>query len=134
MEDFLLSEGITLIRTFEAGARTTMMQEMMGGTRPIKTLVQETAKTKRIAYITIITEDGTVVASSGEHDLESDRDLALSVFKNRQPLTTITTGNDGEPIFEITSVFQTLPTENIGIMGTMSQQYRRKSPTTALLE
>ncbi len=134
MEDFLFSEGITLIRTFEAGARTTMMQEMMGGTRPIKALIQETAKTRRIAYITIVTEDGTVAASSGDHNLTSDRELALSVFKNRQPLTAITTGNDGEPIFEITSIFQALPPENMGMMGMMGQQYQRKNPTTTMLE
>lgn len=31
MEGFLLDESLTLIRSFEAGARTTMMHEMMGG-------------------------------------------------------------------------------------------------------
>ncbi|RUM38706.1 MAG: hypothetical protein DSY58_01805, partial [Desulfobulbus sp.] len=66
MQNLLLDEGLTLIRSFEAGARTTMHHRMrIEDSQPLVTLVNETAKTDRIAYISIITEDGTVVAAAG---------------------------------------------------------------------
>jgi len=89
MESFLLDEGMTLIRSFEAGARTTMMHDMMGGSLPIQTLAEETAKTGRIAFISIITEDGVVVASAGNHNPAVDDSLSREVFKTKMPVTTM---------------------------------------------
>ncbi len=45
LENFLLQEGLTLIRSFEAGARTTMRHHM-AGVNLLQTLVEETAKEK----------------------------------------------------------------------------------------
>ncbi len=109
MEAFLLDEGLTLIRSFEAGARTTMMHEMMSIDPPVVTLVKETAKVERIAFITIITDDGTVVASAGTHDPTVDRKLTREVLENKQPVTAMLNLDSDEPIFEIAAVFQTLP-------------------------
>jgi len=109
MEAFLLDEGLTLIRSFEAGARTTMMHEMMSIDPPVVTLVKETVKVERIAFITIITDDGVVVASGGKHDFKADSALTEEVFKTRQSVTTLLHADSDEPIFEVAAIFQTLP-------------------------
>ncbi len=108
MESFLLDEGLTLIRSFEAGARTTMMHEMMSIDPPVVTLVRETAKVQRIAFITIITDDGTVVASAGQHDPTVDSSLTREVLQTRQPRTTLLYPDSDEPVFEVAAIFQTL--------------------------
>ena len=64
MENFLLKEGLTLIRTFEAGARTSLMHHMRGD-NPLVTLVTETVKTETVAYIRIIDEQGRLIAEAG---------------------------------------------------------------------
>ncbi len=109
MESFLLDEGLTLIRSFEAGARTTMMHEMMSIDLPVVTLVRETAKVDRIAFITIITDNGTVVASAGTHDLTKDQSLTDQVLKTGEPVIRMLHVDSEEPIFEVAAVFQTLP-------------------------
>jgi two-component system sensor histidine kinase HydH len=119
MESFLLDEGLTLIRSFEAGARTTMMQKMMGGGMPIETLVKETAKARRIAYISIITEDGIVVASAGNHDMTADIALTRKVLAIRKPVTTIVNEKGHEPIFEVAAIFQILPAVQPSMMEMM---------------
>lgn len=135
MEDFLLDEGLTLIRSFEAGARTTMMHEMMGGDLPIETLIRETAKAERIAYISIVTKDGTVVASAGNHDINSDIDLTRRVFESREPVTTIINEKDHEPVFEVATIFQSLPAETPPTMRMMGRRrWLSKSQETEMLE
>ncbi len=135
MEGFLLDEGLTLIRSFEAGARTTMMHDMMGGSLPIETLVSETAKGERIAYISIITEDGTVVASAGSHDLAAHVALTRQILKTGKPVTTMVNEEGQKPIFEVTAIFQSLPGEQPAMMKMMARrQWRSSSPVTKMLE
>ena len=135
MEDFLRDEGLTLIRSFEAGARTTMMHEMMGGDQPIETLIRETAKAERIAYIFIVSKDGTVVASAGNHDISSETELISSVLESREAVTTIIKDKDHEPIFEVAAIFQSLPARDSTAMGMMGRhRWRRKSRKTDMLE
>jgi len=133
MESFLLDEGLTLIRSFEAGARTTMMHEMMGVDPPLVTLVRETAKADRIAYITIITETGTVVASAGDHDPGLDRNLTRRVLQDRQPVTMLKNPDSEEPIFEIATVFQSLA-GTPKMPGMMGHHRRNRFPELELLE
>ncbi len=124
MESFLLDEGMTLIRSFEAGARTTMMHDMMGGSLPIQTLVEETAKARRIAFISIITEDGIVVANAGNHNPAADADLTRDVFKTKSPQTTMVDKKGSEPIFEVATIFQSLPAEYPAMMGMRGNRHR----------
>ncbi len=135
MEGFLLDEGLTLIRSFEAGARTTMMHEMMGGDLPIDTLVRETAKAERIAYILITAEDGTVISSGGEHTVTADTGLLSQVFASKEPVT-ILRDKDGEyPIFEVVAIFQSLPSVQPQMMqGMRNRRWNNRSATTELLE
>ena len=52
MEKFLRDKGETIIRSIEAGSRTTMMHHMGGG-NPLHTLLQEYSKDKDIEYILV---------------------------------------------------------------------------------
>ena len=61
--DQQLAKGVSLIQTFEAGTRTGMMT-MHWGMRRIQDLLQETAFQPEVAYIMIISADGTVLAHS----------------------------------------------------------------------
>ena len=136
MENFLLDEGLTLIRSFEAGARTTMMHEMMSADPPIVTLVNETIKARRIAFITIVAGDGTVVASAGDHDPDNDAQARKQVLANGKPVTRLLTRNGDEPVFEITAIFQTLPPETMPMMGMMGMRHHWQAQRAemALLE
>lgn len=136
MEGFLLDEGLTLIRSFEAGARITMMHEMTGDRLPIQTLVEETAKAGRIAFISVSTEDGVIVAGAGDHDLSSDRELSSEVFRTRKTVTRVLEQKDSEPIFEVATIFQTLPSERRSMMmGMMGGRYwQNRSSQTDMLE
>jgi len=108
MESFLLDEGLTLIRSFEAGARTTMRHHMRGDLTPLNTLVHETATTRRIAYIAIVTDDGVTIARAGTHDPKTDQQLARTVLRTGRPATRMIDHGDGEPLFEVTAVFHIL--------------------------
>jgi len=132
MESFLLDEGMTLIRSFEAGARTTMMHDMMGGSLPIQTLVEETAKARRIAFISIITEDGIVVANAGNHNPVADADLTRDVFKTKSPQTIMVDKKGSEPIFEIAAIFQSLPAEYPAMMGMLGGRRRWKNNSSVV--
>ncbi len=108
MESFLLDEGLTLIRSFEAGARTTMRHHKSRDLEPLRTLVRETAATRRIAYIVIETDDGTVIAREGKHDISADQEQVKKVLENTTPVTRMIDRDGEDPIFEVTSVFHIL--------------------------
>jgi two-component system sensor histidine kinase HydH len=108
MENFLVDEGLTLIKSFEAGARTTMRHHMQKDSNPLETLVQETAKTGRIAYIYIMTRDGTIIAQAGQNEPGIDEELTAKVLSTGQYATRMTLRKNSDPIFEVISVFKTL--------------------------
>ncbi len=134
MEGFLLDEGLTLIRSFEAGVRATGMREMTGGDPPIIILVRETARAERIAYIAITAEDGTVITSSGEHDVTPDIDIISQVLESRKPVTIFHDKDGEDPVFEIMSIFQSLPSVQPQMMQGIVNQRRNGKSTTKLLE
>jgi two-component system sensor histidine kinase HydH len=63
LKDHLKRQGLTLIRTLEAGARTGMM-EMMWGENQIQILFTETAKGPNIQRILLVDESGHIVTDS----------------------------------------------------------------------
>ncbi len=106
MANFLLKEGLTLVRTFEAGARTSLMHHVSEGENPLITLVRETVKTDSIAYIRILNEDGHVIASEGnwvEH--LNIRPTIAHILQKPEAQTTLFANED---IFEVASVFDPL--------------------------
>ena len=104
MENFLLRQGLTLIRSFEAGARTSFMHQMMGSD-PLDTLVMETATEESIAYIRIVDEHGHLVSEAG--DLPPAVDITEVNFVLSQD-RAITALDKETGIFEIAREFAPL--------------------------
>lgn len=121
MERFLLNQGLTLIRSFEAGARTSMMHYMRGDD-PLSTLVSETAKAETVAYIHIVDEQGRLVAKAGQWPQTEDRPDVSRVLAQKNPITTLIAAAD---VFEVATLFQ--PLADISPqMKTMHQRWMQK--------
>jgi len=99
MQTFLLHEGMTLIRSFEAGARTTMMRRMEDDS--LKTLVVETVKEPSVAYIRVADNNGAIIAASGDWPKVS-HPSASKILASPQALTT---NIEDSGILEIASPF-----------------------------
>lgn len=102
MKRFLLHGGMTLVRSFEAGTRTSMMHGMRGED-PLATLVSETIKEPTLAYIKVINEDGQILASGGnlpENDLSPS---VAQVLDSADPITTLLPNNK---VFEVACSFK----------------------------
>ncbi|MFO7983719.1 MAG: ATP-binding protein [Desulfuromonadales bacterium] len=108
MESFLLQEGQTLIRAFEAGARTSMMRESRNGNLP--TLVEETAREETIAYIVIRDENGNLIAGAGNIPSRTGFPGEEAVLTAEEPLTRSTHDSAGALVFEIAREFSPLAT------------------------
>ncbi|MDA3786760.1 MAG: ATP-binding protein [Deltaproteobacteria bacterium] len=119
MERFFLNEGLTLIRSFEAGARTSM-RHYRQGEDPLTTLVKETTKTEAVAYIHIVDEPGALVAGAGEWPQAEERPGVSQVLGQERPLTTLI---PSAKVFEIASLFQ--PLAGFGPRGMMRQRWQR---------
>ena len=104
MKRFLLHEGLTLIRAFEAGARTTMMHRMSGDD-PMETLVRETVKEPSVVYIRVVGADGRELAAGGEIPAAYSGPPPARVLEADAPLTTLT-GKGADAVFEIAAPFE----------------------------
>ena len=123
MEKFLLNEGQTLIRSFEAGARTTMM--MMGSRQGnLPTLVEETAREKNIAYILIVDETGRRVAAAGNYQKTGTFPPIREVLSAKMALTRSTTDRSGQTVFEVAKPFSPLNAMPMPMMGMMKHMQR----------
>ncbi len=67
MEKFLRDKGETVIRSLEAGGRTSMMMQGMmgGGGNPLHTLLVENGKEKDILFIRLSGRDGSILDETG---------------------------------------------------------------------
>ncbi len=120
MRGFLLEEAQTLIRAFEAGARSSMMMESRSGN--LATLVRETAREENIAYIIIRDENDHLIASAG--DLPNQNlPSVLSVLKSSDPLTRFMNNETESSIFEIAREFSPLAT--MPMRSGMMQRWQR---------
>lgn len=127
MVKFLNEKGASLIRAFEAGARTGMMGAF--GTLPrLETLIQETAVQPDILYIAIVDSHGEIVAHSnpdkvGTTLLDQDRMTALDAGKDVKWRTVSDTAN---PAFEVYKLFlPILPSQPQSHMMQMMEQRRQ---------
>ncbi|MBU0945228.1 MAG: PAS domain-containing protein [Proteobacteria bacterium] len=107
LETFFFQEGLTLIRSFEAGARTSM-RHYMTGTNPLNTLVEETAKEESVAYIRILHETGEPVAESGDLPPAMGAEDVQRILSAQEPVTRLLK-IEGKSIFEVARVFEPLP-------------------------
>ncbi len=112
MRTFFTHEGLTLIRAFEAGARTTMMHRMQG-VDPLGLLVEETAREPSLAYIRVVDKGGAVIAASGEWPPAPRSEIA-AIMASAVPVTTIIRK---KKIFEVASSFTPLPGGRGGYCG-----------------
>lgn len=120
MEKFLLNEGRTLIRSFEAGARTSMMMESRQGN--LSTLVEETAREKNIAYILIVDETGRRVAAAGNYQKIETFPPVREVLSAKMALTRSTTDRSGQTVFEVAKPFS--PLNAMPMMGMMKHMQK----------
>ena len=114
MERYLLREGTTLIRAFEAGTRSGMMGRGWGSGR-LQTLVEETAKEPDIAYIMLVDEIGTIVAHNQKERINTPlrRDVELEKIRKEDKIITIVREiKPNERVFEIIKPFHP-----IGVAG-----------------
>lgn len=102
MESFLQEEGLTLIRAFEAGARTSMMMKWEDNS--LATLVQETARTESVAYIAIADASGRLLTAADEKRSNESLPIAQVLAQN-QPLTRRTIDASGQAVFEVAKEF-----------------------------
>lgn len=97
-ERLLRQQGATLIRSFEAGARTGMMMRWRADA--LKTLVEETARDTEVAYIVIVDSQGSVRAAGGSWP----EGMSLPLVKTlavEELLTRISSDSQGEPVYEV---------------------------------
>lgn len=102
-ERFLRQQGLTLIRSFEAGARTGMM--MRWREDALETLVDETVRETEVAYIAIVDEQGQVLAAGGSWRQGMKLPLARAL-QTRDLLARTTADSKGEPVFEVSRRFR----------------------------
>jgi two-component system sensor histidine kinase HydH len=107
LERLLLSEGLALIRSFEAGTRTGMMS-MRWERDDIQALVEETARQPDIAYIAIVDKNGQIMAHSNPNmlntHLKNSPDL-LATVRKEGVVTNFLEFSGKEKIFEIAKSF-----------------------------
>jgi len=107
MEDFLKREALTLIHSFEAGARTSRMHCRYGDD-PLQTLVRETSRGNNIAYIRIVAENGRVAAEAGNLPETVTKSDITGILKSDSAQLTILQREAA--IFEVASEFNPVHT------------------------
>lgn len=100
MEKYLLQEGLTLIRSLEAGARTGMMG-MTWGQNQLQMLISETAKEPNIDFIMLIDQYGNIIAHNQSELIgEKITDLRLP-DKSKPVMSTIQKNADRNKVFRV---------------------------------
>ncbi|AMV70589.1 sensor histidine kinase PilS, PAS domain-containing [Desulfuromonas sp. DDH964] len=122
MESFLREEGLTLIRAFEAGARTSMMMNWEGNS--LATLVRETARTESVAYVAIADASGQLLTAAGERRSSDDILPVAQVLAKEQPRTRQTKDGAGRSVFEVATEFNPVLPEGAGREGMMGRWQR----------
>ncbi len=106
METFLLSAGQTLIRVFEAGARTSMMMGSRSGNLAV--LAEQTAREASIAYVVIFDETGEQVTAAGDYREKAGFPPVSLVLAQKKVLTRTTEDRNGNAVFEVAKLFSPL--------------------------
>ena len=124
MEQFLLQKGETVIRSIEAGHRTSMMHHMSEG-NPLHTLISENIRDDDIAFIRIVNENNRVIdetASPTVSDLSAQQ--IDRIIRTGMPVTEL---HNELRIFTVSNLFQP---KNHGQGTMMAGSYRMPSAGT----
>jgi len=122
MENFLLEEGLTLIRAFEAGARTSMMMNWDGNS--LTTLVRETARTDSVAYVIVTDASGKSLTAAGAIPDSRGISPVDQILEQGQPLTRRTVDEADQAVFEVATEFKPVVSKGSGGDGMMGRWQR----------
>jgi len=127
LKHHLLRQGVTIIRSLEAGARTGMM-EMMWGENQVQTLFTETAKGPNIEQIALVDKDGQILV----HSTPAQVGARLPDFRKPnhkdKTLFLILKNENNENIFRVIKQFEPLETEQrTGMNRMMGRWMQRRS-------
>lgn len=129
MGQILSEKGASLIRAFEAGARTGMMGEF--GTMPrLDTLIKETAKQPDILYIAIVDPSGVILAHNNPDKIGesfSDINSSDSLRPEREVTWRVVKEDNSTQAFEVYKTF--LPVIPTAPSSQMMQQRRKMMMT-----
>lgn len=125
MEQFLLQKGETVIRSIEAGTRTSMMHHMSEG-NPLHTLIKENIRANDIAFIRIVNENNILIDQTSSQTFS---DLsAQQIERILQTRRSVTALHNEPRIFIVSSLFQP---ENHGQSMAMAGRHMMSSSGSA---
>ncbi len=82
LENSLFQEGLILTRSIEAGSRAGM--RMHWRLNQLQTLIEEIGNTPKVAYISVIDTDGTILAHTQPDKIDTITELDLQTLKKEQ--------------------------------------------------
>ncbi len=127
MVEFLNDKGASLIRAFEAGARTGMMGGF-GTLARLETLIQETAVQPDILYIAIVDSNGEIIAHSEPEQIGLTflDQSAMTALNADREVKWRTVSNTSLSAFEVYKLFlPVLPSEPQSHMMQMMENRRQ---------
>ena len=114
MEEFAARQGVSVIRTLEAGTRTGFM-EGDWGVEHLQLLIEQAAKDPDVEWVGLINDDGIIVAHSEPAKIGlrllmgEEMNLVKAVIRTGEPLSFKRQLTDGRTIFEIWKPFTPFP-------------------------
>jgi two-component system, NtrC family, sensor histidine kinase HydH len=114
MEEFTSRQGVSVIRTLEAGTRTGFM-EGDWGIEHLQMLIEQAAKDPDVAWVGLISSDGVIVAHSEPAKIGlrllmgKEMNTVKTVIRTGEPLSFKREPPDGRTIFEIWKPFTPFP-------------------------
>ncbi len=129
MSRILKEKGAALIKGVEAGARTGMMGMMWGG-RQVQTLLEETASLPDVLYLTIVDQDGAVLASSNKRLIGSHLDTPPTTGDGSDGYAwRIIETDGGQRSFEVHGRFSPISQRDRRMNHRMHQTMRQRNMT-----
>lgn len=120
MGEFLYQKGQTIIKSIEAGTRTSMMHHM-SDSNPLQSLLQENSLDSEVRFIRITDDQGALIAQAGETLEETDQELASRALASETPVYNL---DQSLGTFTMVKIFQPIyPGLKRG--GKMSRTWQR---------
>ena len=114
MEEFTSRQGVSVIRTLEAGTRTGFM-EGDWGIEHLQMLIEQAAKDPDVEWVGLISSDGVIIAHSEPAKIGmrllmgKEMNTVKTVIRTGEPLSFKRELPDGRTIFEIWKPFTPFP-------------------------
>jgi two-component system sensor histidine kinase HydH len=114
MEEFAIRQGMSVIRTLEAGTRTGFL-EGDWGIENLQMLIEQAAKDPDVAWVGLINSNGVILSHSEPAQIGlklmmgKDLETVRTVLRTGEPLSYKRKLEDGPEIFEIWKPFTPFP-------------------------